>query len=221
MYKECFPHKGWKVLERLKDIIAKHDAILAGGTALALQIGHRISVDLDFFTAADFRIEHVISDIRKTGLPFRIISEGDGTLILDVDGIRVSLLKYEYPFLVKYLSLRGVKIAGVPDIASMKVIAVCQRGTKRDFADLYFILQDVPFHNIARNMVSRFGKERINPVHIGKSLVYFSDAESNPEPDYIKGKDIPWDIIKIFFKKHFRQFVLDLHTAVKDTKTQP
>ena len=137
MHKECFPQKGWEVLESLKDIIANYNAVLAGGTALALQLGHRISVDLDLFTTAKFRVEHVISNIRKTGLPFRIISEGEGTLVADVDDIRVSLLEYEYPFREKALSWRSIKIARVSDIAAMKVVAICQRGSKRDFADLY------------------------------------------------------------------------------------
>ncbi len=80
----------------------------------------------------------------------------------------------------------------------MKVIAISQRGTKRDFVDLFFILQDLPFHKVAEHMVKRFGKERINPIHLGKSLVYFSDAESNPEPEHIKGKEYAGIISKFF-----------------------
>lgn len=216
MHKECFPEEGWQVLRALKKMLSKHHAILAGGTALAFHIGHRISADLDFFTDEEFHIESVISAIRKTKLPFRIISEGEGSLIAEVKGIKISLLKHEYPFLDRIITFEVIEIAGVLDIASMKIIAIRQRGTKRDFVDLYFILQDIPFYKIADHMVKRFGKERLNPVHIGKSLVYFSDAESNPEPRYIKGKAQSWDKIKKFFKGHMRQFVFDLDTALKD-----
>lgn len=66
-------------------------------------------------------------------------------------------------------------------------------------------------------MVRKFGKERVNPVHIGKSLVYFSDAESNPEPQYMKGKEIEWDKIRKFYKDHIRQYVFDLEAAVRET----
>lgn len=215
MHKECFPEEGWQVLRALKKMLLKHHAILAGGTALALHIGHRISADLDFFTNEEFHIESVISAIRKTKLPFRIISEEEGSLITEVKTIKISLLKYDYPFSDKTITCEGIKIAGVLDIASMKIIAISQRGTKRDFVDLYFILQDIPFHKIADYMVKRFGKERLNPVHIGKSLVYFSDAESNPEPGYIKGKAQNWDKIKKFFKGHVKQFIFDLDTALK------
>ena len=64
-------------------------------------------------------------------------------------------------------------------------------------------------------MISRFGKERLNPVHIGKSLVYFSDADSNPEPRYLKGKSIEWGRVKKFFRNHVKQFVFDLDAAIK------
>lgn len=94
-------------------------------------------------------------------------------------------------------------------------LALSKRGVKREFVDLYVILQNMPFSKIAENMVKRFGIERVNPVHIGKSLVYFSDAESNPDPEYIKGENIKWESIKVFFKEHVKQFVLDLNIAVK------
>jgi len=215
MHKECFPEHDWVILKSLKDVFTKYKAILAGGTACALHLGHRISMDLDFFTSMDFHIESVISEIRKAGHSFQIISEGEGYLVGTIDGMKVSLFTYEYPFLEKTVIYEGIRVAGVLDLASMKVIAISQRGTKRDFADLYGILQEVPFHKIASHMVKRFGKGRINPVHIGKSLVYFSDADSHPEPEYVKGRDVSWEKIKSFFKSHVKQFVLDLDTAVK------
>ena len=199
----------------MKNIFKKYDAVLAGGTALALHLGHRISIDLDFFTGKVFNPEDIISALRKTGLHFRIISEGEGYLIFEAAGIKVSIFKYDYPFLERTPGYEEVPVAGIVDIASMKVIAISQRGTKRDFIDLYFVLQKMPFHIIADHMIKRFGKERINPIHIGKSLVYFSDAESNPEPDYIKGSEINWDKVKKFFRNHVRQFVFDLDIAIK------
>ncbi len=202
----------------LRVLLARHNAVLGGGTALALILGHRISADLDFFIVDDFNNERVISGIKKTGLPFRVLSEGEGFLIAEVGGIKASLLRYEYPFLEKPVSFNGVLIAGVLDIAAMKVVAVSQRGTKRDFVDLYFILQDVPFHKVAKQMVARFGRERINPVHIGKSLVYFSDAESHPEPEYVKGREVSWTRVKDFFRRHAKQFTLDLDAALKESE---
>ncbi len=217
MYKECFTSQGWKVLAKCKSIFIKYDAILAGGTALALQIGHRVSEDLDFFTSKDFKVESIISNLRKISTSFSIMSEGEDYITAVFNGIKVSILKYDYPFIDRATTYRVIRIAGVNDIASMKVIAINQRGTKRDFVDLFFILQETPFHKIADNMIHRFGIERINPLHIGKSFVYFSDAESNPEPSYIKGKEVSWEKVKSFFRGHVKQFVFDLDTAIKST----
>jgi hypothetical protein len=214
MHRKCLPEIGWVVLRNLNNVLLRYDMILAGGTALALQLGHRASYDLDFFTHQDFQIEPIISEIRKSGISFQVISEETGTLTAEIGGIKVSLFHYDYVFLEKPVVYDKIRLAGIRDIASMKVIAVSQRGTKRDFVDLFVILQNIPFHKIAEHMTRRFGKERINPLHIGKSLVYFSDADSDPEPAYVKGKKINWDKIKIFFRGHVKQFVLDLERAV-------
>ena len=199
----------------MQEMVGSFAATLAGGTALAIQLGHRVSHDLDFFTLEDFNIDNAITAIRKTGLPYRITSEGDGTLNAEIDGIKVSLLRFDHPFLETPLLVDGIPVAGILDIAAMKVIAISQRGLKRDFVDLYFILREKPFHRIAEHMVQRFGPERVPPLHIGKSLVYFADADGNPEPAYIKGKAVKWVEVKKFFQQHVKQFVLDLDAAVK------
>ncbi len=217
MHKECLSEQGWTVLTNLNKVLLKHKVILAGGTALALQLGHRISFDLDFFTNQTFRTELVISKIRGLRSPFQVISEDEGTLIAEIGGIKISLFHYDYEFLEKPVIYENIRLAGVLDIASMKVIAVSQRGTKRDFVDLYVILRGIPFYKIAEQMTRRFGRERINPVHIGKSMVYFLDADSDPEPAYVKGRHIDWEKIKTFFRGHVKQFVLDLEGSIKDS----
>ncbi len=123
------------------------------------------------------------------------------------------MFQYPYPFMGKNKELDGIPTAAIIDIASMKVMAISQRGAKRDFVDLYFILQDIPFWKIAENLIKRFGKERINPVHIGKSMVYFNDAEVDPNPKYCKGKESDWKTVKKFFSKNLHQMVIDLHNA--------
>jgi hypothetical protein len=218
VHKECLPRKGWEVFDKLGGLFAQYNAILAGGTALALHLGHRVSRDLDFFTERTFQVESVIAGIRNRSRQFQIMSEGETYLVADVENIKVSLFGYPYPFLDKAIIYKGTRIAGILDIAAMKVIAIGQRGTKRDFVDLYYVLQEIPFHKIAGHMILRFGKARINPVHTGKSLVYFPDAESNPDPEYRKGKETDWERIKQFFKLHVKQFVLDIGSAMSQNQ---
>ncbi|HTP64561.1 MAG TPA: nucleotidyl transferase AbiEii/AbiGii toxin family protein [Geobacteraceae bacterium] len=196
-------------------MMAKFHGTLAGGTALALQIGHRISHDLDFFTVKDFSVDAAIVAVKKSGLPFRVTSEGDGRLNAEIDGIKVSLFRYDHPFVEKPLVVDGIQISGILDIAAMKVIAISQRGLKRDFVDLFYILREKAFQAIAELMVRRYGAERVPVVHIGKSLVYFADADGNPEPAYIEGRAAEWEEVKKFFRQHVRQFVFELDLAVR------
>ncbi len=200
----------------LKRVAGEHEFILAGGTAAALHLGHRVSVDLDFFTRRPFSPDKLFLKIKRLGLSPVVQQEEEGTLTVQISGAKVSFFHYPYPFVEKTSTVGGVPIAHIFDIASMKIIAISHRGAKRDFVDLYFILQEVPFHKIAENMVGRFGRERISPVHIGKSLVYFNDADVDPDPAY-RGKSSPdWSVIKKFFLKNVQQLVITLDQAVSE-----
>jgi len=198
------------VLKSLESFANHNGAILAGGTALALQIGHRISYDLDFFTPKHFKTEDILKFIKKTGFRFQILSESTDTFIAEINGVKFSVFTYEYPFIEKTFKTGEIQLANILDIAAMKLIAVAQRGARRDFVDLFFILQEIPFHKIVNVTLQKFGHERINPLHIGKALVYFNDADSDPEPRYIKDKEVHWVIIKKYFSSHIKQLVYDL-----------
>jgi len=214
MHRNAFSKASHKALLQLKGLAISQQFVLAGGSGLALQLGHRISVDLDFFTRRPFSPEKLFQKIKQLGISPIVQQEEEGTLTIIVSGVKVSFFHYPYPFRGKMAVFNGIQIANVIDIASMKTMAISQRGAKRDFVDLYFILQEIPFHRIAENMVMRFGRDRINPVHIGKSLVYFNDADVDPEPSYC-GKDKPdWERIKRFFLKNVQQMVISLNEAV-------
>ena len=210
---ETLPIHSQKVLNKLKNLIKTNCFVLAGGTGLALQIGHRISEDLDFFTDRDFSTDKLFQNINAMNLSPVILQEEKGTLTITTNDVKVSFLHYAYPFKEKMNNLEGVSIAGMIDIASMKIIAISQRGAKRDFVDLFAVMQSVPFWKIAGNMIERFGKDRVNPVHIGKSLVYFNDADIDPNPRYLGSKKPDWKSVKKFFKKNVQQMVLDLNQA--------
>jgi len=214
IHTKCLLPQGQKLLGVLKGVVRKHNFILAGGTALSLQIGHRISVDLDFFSEKQFATDALYRELRKAKLKPIVQQETEGTLTTTISGVKVSMFHYPYPFLDKKVHWRGIEIAGIIDIAAMKIMAVTQRGAKRDFIDLYFILKDIPFRKIAENLVQRYGVNRINPVNVGKAIVYFSDADIDPGPQYC-GKGKPdWNTIKKFFVKNVRQMVIDMQENV-------
>lgn len=214
MHKEVLPNEVLRLFRSLKPIAKKLNAVLAGGTALALQIGHRMSADLDFFSLSDFSNEAVISQIRQTGQEFHVIDEAEVTLSLSMEGTKVSFFKYDYPF-TESVNFEGIPLAGTIDIAAMKTIAIIQRGTKRDFVDLFFVLQEVAFAKITRNMVDKFGQQRLNPVVMGKALVYFTDADSNPDPNYVAGKKVGWERIKKYFRENVKLMALELDKELR------
>lgn len=213
VHPECLPAAGRKVLPALRNIVGPGGFVLAGGTGLALQLGHRVSEDLDFFTPRPFDTDRLFRDLRAAGLEPELRGEERGTLIVAAAGVKVSFFEYAYPFVERTVSWRGIAIAGVADIAAMDLVAVAQRGARRDFVDLYAVLRSVPFRLIAADAAARFGRDRVNPVHTGKSLVWFRDADGEPDPRYPPGREIAWGEVKAFFTANVRQMVLDLEQA--------
>ncbi|MFA6273327.1 MAG: nucleotidyl transferase AbiEii/AbiGii toxin family protein [Candidatus Paceibacterota bacterium] len=173
---------------------------LAGGTALALQTGHRQSVDLDFFTEEknfdEKKTEKSLSDQGR----WVTTSLDRGTIYGEFLGAKISLIAY--PFFAPAVPMReygNIRMAAPLDIAVMKVIAISQRGKKRDFFDLYWICQHIsPLSEIIPLVHKQYVIGQ-NPTHILKSMMYFEDAEDDPEPlIFFKAN---WKEVKDFFKK--------------------
>lgn len=210
MHKETVSPQLLGLLEVVAPMASAMGAVLAGGTALALQLGHRVSRDLDFFLPDELESEGILSGLRWAYDIVEVIDEKRDTLSMIVDGVKLSFFRYEYPFVSTTSLFRGVTVAGPLDIASMKLLAIIQRGCKRDFIDLYFILQDTPFHRVCANLNEKFGNDRVNPLVLGKALVYFSDADAEPEPLYIEGMAVEWEDVKHFFRRHVKAMVIEL-----------
>ena len=200
MFEETLPKNARETLAVLGKSGLLKEAYLVGGTALALRIGHRISVDFDFFTSKKFS-EGMLAR-RLADLPIKFqLEKLDWRTILGYAGrTRFSLFFYDYPWLEKPNQLYGVKIAGIKDIAAMKMAAVSDRGLKRDFIDLYFIIFVEKFMSLGEALdlyEKKFKVLRPNLTHILKSLEYFEDAENSEMPQMIK--KVEWRKVKSFF----------------------
>ena len=176
-------------------------AYLAGGTALALQIGHRISYDLDFFTDQKFKAQIFLKEMSRFKL-YQHERVGWGTILGRLGNVKFSLFYYPYPLLRKPISFKNISIADIADISAMKIAAISERGTKRDFVDLYFILQKITLNEVFNFYDRKYQKLSSNSVHIKKSLVYFEDAEKDPTPKMII--PVSWGKVKTFFKKEVK-----------------
>src|ERR1700730_7121026 len=113
---------------------------LAGGTGLALHLGHRRSVDLDFFVAEHFNEESLIQKLQHLK-GFALVSKEPATIHATVRETKVSFITYEYPLLFPFQSFLGTKVADPREIGCMKISAIASRGTKRDFIHLYVVSQ--------------------------------------------------------------------------------
>ena len=216
MHPECLQPEAAHLLPVVASALQPYSPVLAEGTALALHVGHRVSVDFDFFTGNEFDPAAVVQAMQATSAEIQSLKLEPGTAVMIVDGVKVSLFQYPYPFAEPTERFSGATVAGTVDIAGMKLIAIMQRGARRDFVDLYAVLKTTPFRVIAHNAIQRFGPTLIEPVIIGKALAWFADADAQPDPTYL-GKPLQWSVVKRFFRSSVPQFVLDLEAERTDS----
>ena len=173
---------------------------LAGGTALALHYGHRQSVDLDFFLPKDhFSEARLVSRFDKNTWKTTVIREG--TIYGVLHKAKISFIAYSFFKSAKrHHHIGYVSILDPADIAVMKIIAISQRGTKRDFLDLYwYCIHQESLAEVVNRVCRQYPNIDHNFHHILKSLTYFEDAESDPMPTIFFKAD--WKEIKAFFRK--------------------
>lgn len=184
----------WGIVRRLVAAGCLETWTLAGGTGLALQLGHRYSEDLDFFRAEAFDTEPLIDRLSEIG-SLSIQSRSSGTLHAVLEGLRVSFLGMQTPLVYPTTSYRGLMLADARDIAVMKIVAIGGRGSRKDFVDLYFFLQaGGTLESLLYLARRRFERVDYNEYHLLKSLVYFEDAEVEPMPRMLR--EASWAAIK-------------------------
>ena len=179
------------------------EAYLAGGTACALHLGHRISVDFDFFTPGAFDVSQILRSLKKIG-SFKLEEQSEGTLLGTFEKIRFSLFTYPYPVLFPFATYLEVPISDLRDIAAMKIAAIGSRGIQRDFIDLYFICRSgISVAEVLSLYRRKFGDSASQQIHLQKSLVYFADAEAGKVPK-MRVK-VEWDEVKRYFMEEVKK----------------
>jgi len=166
---------------------------LAGGTALALHLGHRQSVDFDFFTLTDINTHELIDNLRILGT-FELFHQSHNTLHGLLENVRISFFTYKYPLLKELHKYMSLAIADLLDIALMKLEAIAGRGNKKDFIDLYSLLPYLSLTELFEHYSLKYGEPLNNHYHLLKSLVYFKDAELQPMPVMLV--NLSWETVK-------------------------
>jgi len=166
---------------------------LSGGTALSLQLGHRESEDLDFFIQQSFQpeqLQHVLTQfgtLENTEL-------AKGTLNTFIRGVKLQFLEYPYSLLEPVSDFNGLRLSSVLDIACTKLQTISMRGSKKDFFDLFFILEEYSITSLFESLKEKYQKISYSELHILKSLVYFEDADHQPMPK--RHKEVSWEQVK-------------------------
>ena len=183
-----------RVLDAVAPIARAGGFYLAGGTAAALRFGHRRSEDFDWFAAEVRRPEVLAAEIRRAGLVLDRLELAAGTVNCRIDGVKVSFLEYPYSLLAAadQWPAKQVALASVRDLGAMKLLAVAQRGSRKDFVDVHELLrQGTTLPDMLDDFRTKF---RADTISVLRGLVYFDDADLEPMPEMIASLD--WLAVK-------------------------
>ena len=205
-YPEVMPSAQRRLLRQLGPLAAQLGFYLAGGTALAIQVGHRRSVDLDWFTPETIHPLMLAADLKEAGVPLDVTGEEKGTLHGIAQGVKLSFLEYPYSDLTppEMWPEYQVPLASLQDLACMKLSAVSGRGHRKDFIDIFalgrggFTLDEMLRLYGRKYDVSDFG-------HTIYALTYFDDAEEDDPPEMLWQVD--WVKVKATIEGWVREYV--------------
>lgn len=194
------------VLERLMQIKQLKNFSLVGGTALALKYGHRTSIDLDLFYHKKFDQEPIIKSLIKE---FR---KGYGTeskntrwgIFCYIEKIKVDIVYYPHPVIANIEEIEEIRMYSDKDIIAMKLNAILGRGTKKDFWDLYELLQHYSLKDMIAFHEKKFPEQNLL-ITIPQAIIYFTDAEETNAP--VSLKDQTWEKVKKFIQKKVSNYL--------------
>lgn len=172
--------KTFRLIQELQSIPELREFYLVGGTALALQLGHRNSIDIDLFTQKEFREDDML-DLLNGKYEVKEIFRRNNTIISLINNIKTDFIKHPYPFILPPITEEGITFLSKEDIAAMKFHAIIQSGKRlKDFIDIYYLLE----HFCMNQMIDFFAKKYSysNPMIAMKAINFFGDIDENIDP---------------------------------------
>lgn len=203
MYLDTLAPSTKALFNKLSDLPIPANFYLSGGTALALHLGHRESEDLDFFSKEEFDPQKIQSLLDKNLALSEIVLD-TGTLNCYADGVKLQFLHYPYDLLEAPQLISNIRLSSVSDIACTKLLTISSRGSKKDFIDLYFILEFYSLEELFRLLERKYPNQSYNVLHLLKSLVYFDDAADQPSPKM--HKQVSWPTVKKYIINSVKKF---------------
>lgn len=183
--------KTLELLKNIQEISIFNKLRLVGGTSLALQIGHRLSIDLDLFGKLNADEISITNELSKIG-NFKIINTSENIKVFLINDIKVDIVNYPYEWIDDAIYKDDLVLASIKDIAAMKLAAITGRGTKKDFIDFYFLLKRYSLEQLIELYKQKYPDNSI--FMLLKSIPYFDDAEIDINPKMLI--DTKWEQVK-------------------------
>ena len=194
------------LLKQLQSLDILSEMRLVGGTSLALQIGHRKSIDLDLFSTVQFESTEILDNLRKEGILFRETFSSNKLGIFGfIDGIKVDLVRHHYHQLIDEIKIEdGIRIFGDKDIIAMKISAILRRAVKKDFWDISELLDYYTMEEFITFYETKYPAEQLL-ISIPRALTYFDEAENSPNPECLRG--LTWEDVKNKIRSAVRDYL--------------
>jgi hypothetical protein len=188
-----------ELLQQLMRDEAISDFYLVGGTALALRFGHRESVDIDLFTHNAFDAPTLASRL-KDRYGMTETETATNTVRGVIGGIKVDVIAHRYPQIAPVEIVDGIRMCSIEDAAAMKLNAIANRGSKKDFWDCAELLRLFTRDELLNFCLRKYADDSL--WNVEKSLCYFEDAENEPDPRDLRGQC--WEQVKKIITDHNR-----------------
>ena len=196
----------FSLLEELHTLPKFQEFALVGGTALSLMFGHRLSVDLDFFSPEPFTNEEISKHLAdKFGTNFQSEKKPPQFgVFCYINGIKVDIVRHPHVMLKPILEIEGLRFFSKEDIVAMKVQAILGRAKKKDFWDIAELLQHYPVQDFIDFHSQKYPNQYLL-ISIPQAMIYFSEADEDEDPISLKGQT--WDSVKNVISKNVRKFL--------------
>ena len=193
LFKETISPQALELLIRLQQKEYLQGFCLAGGTALALQIGHRTSLDIDLFSNFSFDTAYILENL-SADFGFTLFFSATNTLKGSINGVKVDILAHRYPYVSKPVILDNIIMLSTEDIIAMKLNAISISGQRvKDFIDIYYLLKSYSVFDMIRFYKKKYAS--FNEVNVLKSLVWFEDIDLSDWPVLLQNPKLKWSEI--------------------------
>ena len=193
LHKETIDAATLELLKRLMGDERLQGFVLVGGTSLALQMGHRISVDLDLFTEKEFEADELREYLERN---YHLQTDylAFATVKGEIDGVQVDCIAHAYPWLKPFVLEEGIRLASLEDICAMKLNAIAGNGTRiKDFVDVAHLSSVFSLQQMLDFYEEKYNANPLMPL---KGIVYFADINKNAPVKMANGKPLNWKMIE-------------------------